>query len=1018
MDHRAAVPHLIRALLEWTARHPEPARLLVPSLRVGRQWLDQLARCLGRPVVGLEVTTLARMARELAQPALAGRRELTPSLRRRVVERLWIEVRRRVSDRYLTALPPTANLLTALARTIGDLRWAGLAATDLVPTAFESRDKGFELATLLAYYEDDLRSGNWFDEAAMWQAAAAAVHETHSETLPLLVPRDLPAAGLALRFLDALKVHAGERLHELPVDEPGALSEPRTDLERVAWLAAPAAAPPPVQDGTLRVVRALNEATEVQNVLRTCLTEGWPLDSVEVIHTDGTTYIPLWHEISLALRTDRSGRLPQGVPITFAEGVPCHLTRPGRALAAWLAWIRSDYAQTRFIQLLEEDLVVLPPTLGDLGTAKWAAALRPLAIGMDRRRYEPALAGAQSRATAVRPTAADWSAFWSWLEPCLALLPGDRPTPEDVLAAAERFVAGYAAGNSRLDHFARKRLIDLIQTERAGLVSNATDTSFDPWRWLDDLPRQTHVGAAGAAPGCLHVAGLAEGGHSGRPHTFLLGLDDGRIPAAAGPDPLLLDRERLALSPELATSGSRQDDERMFLLRMLARLRGTLVVSYPTMNLAEDRERFPSSLAVNLARLATGRTQTDLASLEHALGPVVGPHPAANQTALSMNDAWRRVLSGPAPVPPEMVQRHFPDVAPILTATAARQAPAFSAYDGYVPAAGPILDPAGNPDVVVSPNMLETLGRCPRAYFFRYGLQVTPLPDHRFLADRWLPADAKGRLLHDLLYHFLRNHSPADGPPRHPRDLPRLLQLLERQLDRFRSEFPVRDEHHFRVEVEELRRLAQAFLIEEGERPTDHRPTYLEAVVGMAGGDGPLDTQEPVRVPLEDGLSLRLRGRIDRIDRRGDSLEFIVWDYKTGNPARFEDHGLFHQGRRLQHLLYLLMAETRLRELHGDGARVTRFGYYFLHIGGLAEQRAWSHEAVRAGLPLLALLRAVVAAGTFPATTQPRDCDYCDFRTACSLPADNFTIATKLLHAGNDMLQPYRELRHAETESR
>ena len=57
---------------------------------------------------------------------------------------------------------------------------------------------------------------------------------------------------------------------------------------------------------------------------------------------------------------------------------------------------------------------------------------------------------------------------------------------------------------------------------------------------------------------------------------------------------------------------------------------------------------------------------------------------------------------------------------------------------------------------------------------------------------------------------------------------------------------------------------------------------------------------------LGDGRTLRVSGRIDRIDRRPDGT-LVLRDYKTGKAPR-DDGGLFRGGRQLQIPFYVLAA--------------------------------------------------------------------------------------------------------------
>ena len=86
-----------------------------------------------------------------------------------------------------------------------------------------------------------------------------------------------------------------------------------------------------------------------------------------------------------------------------------------------------------------------------------------------------------------------------------------------------------------------------------------------------------------------------------------------------------------------------------------------------------------------------------------------------------------------------------------------------------------------------------------------------------------------------------------------------------------RTEIPPPSESVFRAEVAQLKRTARIFLREEEVycRDTGNRPQFLEVSIGMKneGRSTRLDAVEPVEVRFPDGSSLRVRGRIDRIDR-------------------------------------------------------------------------------------------------------------------------------------------------------
>ena len=175
-----------------------------------------------------------------------------------------------------------------------------------------------------------------------------------------------------------------------------------------------------------------------------------------------------------------------------------------------------------------------------------------------------------------------------------------------------------------------------------------------------------------------------------------------------------------------------------------------------------------------------------------------------------------------------------------------------------------------------------------------------------------------------------------------------------------------------------------------------------------------LDTAEPLAVTLPGGGSIRVRGRIDRVDRveggRGD--EYELWDYKTGSTYGYDPADPFRGGRRIQHALYAVMAQARLREVMGPGARVARFGYFFPAAKAHGERIAWTAEELGDGGRVLGCLCDLLRTGCFPMTDDPGDLTFSDFAAAhgdvARAAAD---INRKLGNPDNTVLRPLRRLR-------
>ncbi len=134
-------------------------------------------------------------------------------------------------------------------------------------------------------------------------------------------------------------------------------------------------------------------------------------------------------------------------------------------------------------------------------------------------------------------------------------------------------------------------------------------------------------------------------------------------------------------------------------------------------------------------------------------------------------------------------------------------------------------------------------------------------------------------------------------------------------------------------------------------------------------------------ISLGNGLTLRVAGRIDRINEVGEAA-FEVLDYKTGGYWRDSWKGVFDGGRRLQHALYGLAAVELLRASH-EKPKVRGGVYYHSSHKGRGERVRFGAPALALVGAVLADLREVITSGHFTRTGDEDDCKYCDFVAAC-----------------------------------
>ncbi len=1024
--------------------------LIAPSLRVGHQWLAATASG-GQPAVNLRVKTLLHVALDLAGPAMArdGLSLLNTVDGQVLMGRIW--ARLATEDGYLLRLEPTQGLLESVLSSLRDVRLAALHPNALQAEAFEVPVKGRELARLLETYVEELAAANRVDHADVLHLATRRLREDPAALGEALL---LVAEDMELTHRERTLLHAvpQEQIAWMPVDEPCTPlphqpQEP-TDLSLLRWLPRPGDAPivsdrpADACDGTARVVRAVGEANEVRGALRQILAEGVPLDEVEFLHPDRETYVPLVYELVAGLRHEHGGA-EEPLPVTFAEGLPARMTRPGRALRAWLAWQREGYPQATLVRMVQDGLLTAPESDGAIRFARLANLLRAVPIGLERDRYLPAidrkldaLRRRAERATSPRddagePTgpspkeldaqAKELGTVRQLVASVLDPTPAADASQADVLAGARTFIEELARAANVDDEYARRALLDEVELLGAWFANGETAAQVDVRAWLAELPRSVRIKGSGPQPGRLHVDHVMSGGHSGRPHTVVLGLDDSRFPGQGAQDPVVLDEERQKLSDALPTAAGRLQEKLDRFARLLARLRGRVTLSYSCRDLEGDRETFASPVLLAAYRILSGQRHGDHADLDAWLPTPESFAPSAPAASLDDADWWLWRMCGPQAVgnAVEIIREQFPRLERGRGRREHRSETSVTVYDGLVPDAGRDLDPAAPDGPVLSASRLQTLGACPLRYFFRYVLDIEPPEELELDASRWLDPLAFGSLLHEVFCQFIRELRDDGRLPDFQRDREHLDTLLARRVQHYLEDYPPPNDDAFRRQRRELERTAHTFLREEELLCDQSTPLYCEAALGLpADAVGTeIDTREPLPLTLPNGQSLRVRGRIDRIDQVGDPCRgiFAVWDYKTGSTYGYDRADPFRQGRVVQNLLSLRLTEARLRQTVAPDARVERFGYFFPGVRAHGERIAWTPEELAPGRGVLARLAAVAASGCFLATNTTDDCRYCDYRSICGDDAElsELTQASqaKLEDTSNTILQPFRELR-------
>ena len=214
----------LKAARAFVERFPPSTEILLVGASRGA--VDDLARSIaaGRGiVVGLHRFSFTQLAARLAAAALA-ERGLTPGTRlgtEAVAARAAFEARKERSIQYFDAIAGCPGFPRALARTLQDVRLAGLD-----PPALASLPLGgADLAELLQQFEEQFAGASASDRAELFEVAATTLEggSTPWSRRPLLL-LDLPVDSIVeQRFVAALIGAASDALATVPFGDIPAL---------------------------------------------------------------------------------------------------------------------------------------------------------------------------------------------------------------------------------------------------------------------------------------------------------------------------------------------------------------------------------------------------------------------------------------------------------------------------------------------------------------------------------------------------------------------------------------------------------------------------------------------------------------------------------------------------------------------------------------------------------------------------------------------------------------------------
>ena len=1032
--------------------------LIAQDLRTPQQWKDRVALSRGS-AIHLHSKTIRSIALSLSSDELAksGREFANSSTSRLILQNI---IRTFLHDgqlEYFIDVKIIDSLSSLIWKSIQDLQLAGVASDDLDIAAFDSPDKGRDIQRLFAAYREKLGELKLVDYSDCLRIATDGIANSCIELptdLIVLIPESLDLQSCESTLLDAIRTKA----KVLGPDHLEAYNEAGLH-RRIAELSG---------SQSIQYFSGFGEVNEVRGVCRRILNaanlNANRLDSNEIVYTDYAQYVPLFLESISGWLSDIHEQDDQclaldKLPVTFSDGIACIYSRPGRALRCWLRWVNAGCVQTLLVQLVREGLLNRPDD--QVGYLRLANALAKVPIGFDADRYLPQLRTAI--ASALRDQENDRKSkeqaednaigtrdfgvatlemLVSMVEPMVAFAPKAGEPQIQVLQKARLFLLRCVRCDSKLDGLSRRELLDKLdgmlavlkldqhaenEEQRRTTQGRSDETgdllggSLDVRRWLEELPTECFVLKSGPMPGCLHLASLANGGHSGRPNLFIVGLDDGRYPRSVSVDPILLDLERRRLSTALSESKDlfevRKHDLGRVLFRHLDLADARVVLSYSTINLADDRKGLPSTSLLELFRTTSGDATARLNDLLHHFGLPDSFASIDSRNHLTRSDQMLGMLLSELDDSKRMefIGKRFEHLANRDCAFKEIAKPTFTEFDGFVPNAGKELDPQWMEHV--SASSLETYGACPRKFLFRQGLKIVPPDVWQYDPETWLSASELGTLVHKVFETFLSRFANSESMPDYHRDRDELSSVLLQEIERVKEKVPAPNLEAFNRQREVLEDMCDMFLHKEAIYCKEHNavPWVLEAIIGGANDvKNELDQVEAIPLTLADGRSLQVHSRIDRVDRinKDGSPGFAIWDYKSGVGYGYNQSNPFRNGRLLQPFVYVSVLRHRLRQLGQPKDAEVSFGFFFPHSKAAGLRMSWTHGELKQGDAILQNICTLIASGVFIATSDYADCKFCDYQSVCG---ETKLVAihsrSKALDPSNELLRPFCELR-------
>lgn len=423
---------------------------------------------------------------------------------------------------------------------------------------------------------------------------------------------------------------------------------------------------------------------------------------------------------------------------------------------------------------------------------------------------------------------------------------------------------------------------------------------------------------------------------------FVAGLTEGRFPQSAPRDWVYPSKEREILAnaglflESLSPTEFRQKEAHFF-YQAVCQATERLYLSYPRV-VGDNEETIPSSFIEDVRQVYRVDNESTI-NVEYLTASTMKLDRVSTPIELA-RAVLTRLWQMPREDEPLLLELYNaslderilrPSVFARLDIEAQRDGPMFGPFDGLLgdPAILRQLRQRFSRERIYSASQFNTYGACPFQFFAQRILRLDPREE----ASLDLLAVDKGKLLHDILYEFLHGHTDESL-------IPERLDEYREEMRKLSTDLLTAYEHLalplnpalWELEKADLTDVTLNFLeaeVKYQEQVAPHRvqPHWLELGFGMTDPEKTHSALRPQHLTLQRGDdAIRIRGRIDRVDRSSDG-QFVAYDYKSSRGFSRAD---MEEGRDLQIPLYI----RAIREIFlNEGESVIGGGYYAISDG-------------------------------------------------------------------------------------